>query len=261
MGTPLHLDKPKTFNEKLQWLKLNNKDARFIKMVDKYDVKEYVASVIGNEYIIPTLAIYKTVEEIDFSTLPKQFVLKCTHDSGGLVVCKDISKLDKNSIKKKLQKSLKRNYFWRSREWPYKNVKPRILAEKYMVDDSGYELKDYKFFCFGGKCRFFKIDFDRYTDHHANYYDCDAKLLPFGEADMSPIPSKKIEIPSNLKEMVAIAEKLSADIKAPFVRIDLYNIHKRIYFGEITFFPASGMGKIVPQEWDEKLGNYIENVP
>lgn len=255
MGKKLNLNAPQTFNEKLQWLKLHDRKPVYTQMVDKYEVKKYVADTIGEEYIIPTLGVWDKFEDIDFDSLPNQFVLKCTHDSGGLVICTDKSKFDYKSAKKKINKCLKRNYYYLNREWPYKNVKPRIIAEKYMVDESGYELKDYKLFCFGGKVKCYKIDFNRFIEHHANYYDVNGKLLEFGELICAPNYDKELEQPLNIKEMVHLAEELSSG--NCFLRVDFYEVDNKIYFGELTFFPASGFGKFVPDEWDYKLGEWI----
>ena len=252
----LNLQNPQTFNEKLQWLKLNDRKDIYAKMVDKYEAKSYVSKIIGNKYIIPTLGIYNNFDEIDFNKLPNQFVIKCTHDSGGLVIVTDKSKLDIEKSKKKINKSLKRNYYYPGREWPYKNVKPRIIIEKYMKDNSINDLMDYKFFCFNGKCKFFKIDFNRLTKHQANYYDINGNFLPFGEEICPPDFSKKLELPVNLKKMINLAEKLSQNIT--FLRVDFYEINGNIYFGELTFYPASGFGKFQPEEWDLKLGNLID---
>lgn len=256
MKKKLDLNNPKSFNEKLQWLKLYDRKDIYTTMVDKYAVKKYVADIIGEEYIIPTLGIYNSFDEIDFDELPNQFVIKCTHDSGGLVIVKDKSKLDVELAKKKINKSLKSNYYYQGREWPYKNVKPRIIAERYMIDKKENELKDYKFFCFNGKVKFFKVDFDRFTNHHANYYDVELNLLPFGEKNYLPDREKKIIIPDNINEMIDLAEKLSKNIT--FVRVDFYNVNGKIYFGEMTFYPASGFGKFEPDEWDEKIGDMLE---
>lgn len=257
MGQKLDLENPKTFNEKLQWLKLNNRRPEYTKMVDKVDAKEYVASIIGKEYIIPTLGVYSSFEEIDFDKLPNQFVLKCTHDSGCLIVCKDKSKLDKKAAKRLFDKGLKRNFYYQTREWPYKNVKPRIIAEKYMAEADNGDLKDYKFFCFNGKVKVLKIDFDRFIEHRANYFDRELNLLPFGEVVCPPNFNKKLERPENFDKMLQIAETISSSIP-PFVRVDLYNSNGKIYFGEITFYPASGMGKFTPEEWDEIFGDWLD---
>lgn len=258
MGQKLNVKSPKTFNEKLQWLKLYNRKPEYTTMVDKYAVKQYVADKIGEEYIIPTLGIWTRVEEIDWESLPNQFVLKTTHGggSGGVVICKDKAKFDKIEACRKLQRSLNSDIYRNYREWPYKNVTRRIIAEHFMVDESGLELKDYKFFCFNGRVECFKVDFDRFISHKANYYDRNANLLSFYELVCPSDYSKVFEKPQNFDKMIELAEKLAKNI--PFVRMDLYNINGNIYFGEITFFPASGMGKFKPEEWDEKLGDMIK---
>lgn len=258
MGQKLDLKNPKTFNEKLQWLKLYNRKPEYTMMVDKYAVKEYVANKIGKEYIIPTLGIWKRIEDIDWDSLPNQFVLKTTHGGGGggVVICKDKNTFDRNEAKLKLRKSLESDIYLNFREWPYKDVQKRIIAEQYMCDESGIELKDYKFFCFNGNVRCFKVDFNRFINHKANYYDREAKLLSFGEACCPPDYGKVFDKPKNFELMLSLAEHLSENI--PFVRIDFYNSNGQIYFGEITFFPAAGMGKFEPMEWDYKLGEYIK---
>ena len=256
VGYKLDLNNPTTFNEKLQWLKLYDRKPEFVKMVDKYEAKDYVKTKIGEEHVIPTIGVYNTWDEIDIQGLPEKFVIKCTHDSGGILICTDKSGVEWSTARRKIENALKTNYYWRNREWPYKGVKPRIIAEDYMVDESGKELKDYKFFCFDGKVRFYKIDFDRFIEHHSNYYDREGRFLPFGEAALPPVREKELHLPTNFQEMIQIAEKLSKGI--PFVRIDLYNVNGRIYFGEITFFPASGMGQFTSYEWDEKIGEMLK---
>ena len=240
MGKDLNLKNPQTFNEKLQWLKLYDRKKEYIQMVDKYEVKKYVANIIGDEYIIPTIGIYNNFDEIDFDKLPNQFVMKCTHDSGGIVICKDKSKLNIEEAKEKINKSLKNNYYWMWREWVYKNVKPRIIIEKYMEDNKTKDIRDYKFFCFNGKMKMFKIDFNRYINHQANYYD----------------KNKKLKIPNNIDKMIELSEQLSKNMT--FLRVDFYDINGKIYFGELTFCPAAGVGKFIPEEWDYKLGKFIE---
>lgn len=254
-GKKLNLENPVTFNEKLQWLKLYDRKPIYTTMVDKYEAKKYVAELLGEEYIIPTLGVWDDFDEINFDSLPNQFVLKCTHDSGGLVICKDKRTLDIAETKNKIERCLKNNFYYMGREWPYKNVKPRIIAEKYLVDKSTNELMDYKFFCFGGQVRCFKVDFDRFVDHHANYYDVNRNLLDLGEEAYPPISDKKIDFPSNLDEMIHCAEVLSQTI--PFMRADFYDVNGKVYFGEMTFYPASGFGKISGDKWDEKLGTWI----
>lgn len=401
----LNLDNPQTFTEKIQWLKLYNRKPEYTTMVDKYAVKQYVANIIGEEYIIPTLGVWNRFDDIDFSKLPQQFVLKTTHGGGsnGVVICKDKSSFNKKAAKKTLNNSLKEDIYDMLREWPYKDVPKRIIAEKFMapekspapkdlpdykffcfngepkycqvirdrhtketidfydmdwnhmpfvglnpiacngltsvvrpksfdemkdicrklskdipfvrvdlyvIDDKNYfgeltfypasgigvftpeewngklgdlltlpnatgrgkyyivngvitelkpeydELKDYKFFCFNGKVKFFKVDFGRFVEHHANYYSPEGELLEFGEQGLEPDPNYPIELPNNLGEMIALAEKLSAD--EPFLRVDFYNVNGKIYFGELTFYPASGMLPWTPEEADIKIGEYLE---
>ena len=256
VGYPLNLTSPKTFNEKLQWLKLHDRKPIYTTMVDKYAVKDYVASIIGEQYIIPTLGVWDNFDDIDFDALPNQFVLKCTHDSGGLVICKDKSKLDIKKAKKKINKSLHRNYYYMFREWPYKDVKPRIIAEKYMEDHSTSELRDYKFFCFGGTAKCYKVDFDRFVSHKANYFTSDGELMKLGEEVCPPNFEKDIPIPENLNKMKEFAEKLSATL--PFLRADFYDVDGKVYFGELTFYPASGFGKFIFDGNDELLGSWIK---
>lgn len=255
-GEKLNLKKPKTFNEKLQWLKLYDHNPEYTKMVDKYEVKKYVESIIGKGYTIPTLGVYDRFSDIDFNRLPDKFVLKCTHDSGGIVICRNKELFNREEAKKKLEKALNRNFYYVGREWPYKNVKPRIIAEQYMEDDTDGDLKDYKFFCFNGKVKFFKVDFNREQFHRANYYDCNGNLLSFGEVICPPDFNKNIVMPSNLNKMIKLAEKVSVD--KCFVRVDFYSLSdKDIKFGEITFYPASGFGKFIPNEEDKKIGEML----
>lgn len=257
-GKKLNLENPVTFNEKLQWLKLYDRNPKYTTIVDKYEVKKYVANIIGEEYIIPTLGVYDRFEEINFDKLPNQFVIKCTHDSGGVVICKNKNELNMNEARKKINKSLKNSYFYLGREWPYKDVKPRIIIEKYMTNELGEELNDYKFFAFNGVVKCFKVDFDRYSYHQANYYDTNKNLLYFGEKVCPPNFDKIIEFPNNLNKMIEISEKLSKI--SPFLRVDLYNVNEKIYFGELTFYPACGYGEFTDEEWDYKLGSWI-NLP
>lgn len=256
MGKPLNLKNPQTFNEKLQWLKLYDRKPIYTIMVDKYEAKQYVADIIGEEYIIPTLGVWDHFDDIDFEVLPEQFVLKCTHDSGGVVICKNKNELDKTTTKGKIEKCLKTNFYWNGREWPYKNVKPRIIAEKYMEDPNVGELRDYKFFCFGGQAKCFKVDFDRFVSHHANYYDINKNMLDFGETICMPAFDKLIDFPETIDKMRELAERLSAS--SSFLRVDFYDVKGNVYFGELTFYPASGFGEFTSDEWDIKLGEWIK---
>lgn len=256
-GKKLNLKNPKTFNEKLQWLKLYDHDPKYTTMVDKFAVKDYVKKIIGSEYIIDTLGKWDSFDQIDFKQLPKQFVLKCTHDSGGLVICRDKEKLDKEKAKEKIEKSLKRNFYYVGREWPYKNVKPQIIAERYMEDNNG-DLKDYNFFCFNGKVKFFKINFDRKKSHRANYYDCNGNLLSFGEKKCPPDLNREMEIHKNISRMIELAEALSQDID--FLRVDFYSLSDDdIKFGELTFYPASEFGELILDEEDLRIDDILKN--
>ncbi len=255
-GREIDFENPKTFNEKIQWLKLHNKNPLYTTLVDKYEVKNYLKQIIGEQYIIKTLGVWDRFDDIDFDSLPDRFVLKCTNGSGGIVICEDKSAFNKKRAKKVIEKALKTDYYIISREYPYKDVKPRVIAEEYMVDSRTKELRDYKFFCFGGEVKCFKIDFDRRTAHRANYFDVNGNLLPFGEIECPPDVNKNLELPINLNKMVELAEILSKDI--PFVRVDFYEADGKVYFGEITFFPAGGFGRFTDEQWDYTLGSWIK---
>lgn len=250
----LHFKNPKSFNEKLQWLKVYNRDPLYTILVDKLKSKKWVANKIGQEHIIPFLGVYDKWEDIDFSILPDQFVIKCTHNCG-VVICTDKNKLDINKAKATIEKSLHENYYYFSREWPYKNVPPKILIEKYMVDESGTELKDYKFFCFNGEPKLFFIATDRnINDVKFDFFDMDFNHLPIrnGHDNASHLITK----PEKFDEMIEIARTLSKDI--PHVRVDLYNINGTIYFGEMTFFHFGGMTPFEPEKWDYEIGSWLE---
>ncbi len=252
-GKKLDLKNPKTFNEKLQWLKLYDRKPEYTVMVDKYAVKKYVADKIGEEYIIPTLGVWDKFEDINFEQLPNQFVLKCTHDSGGLVICKDKSKLDVEGARKKINKSLKRDFYLMGREWPYKNVQRKVIAEKYMEDESGKELKDYKIFCFDGVPKLIQVDYGRFTNHRRNIYDTSWNLMPFQIQHPS---DETIRKPIVLDKMLALAKTLSIGI--PHIRTDFYVIDDKIYFGELTFYHGSGYEIITPEKWNYELGNWLK---
>lgn len=261
MGYSFDLEHPKSFNEKLQWLKIHDRRPVYTTMVDKVAAKEYVAKIIGEEYIIPTIGVWNSVSDIPWDELPKSFVLKATSGGGGsgVVLCPDKSKLNIRQANSLLKRAQKRNIYHIFREWPYKDVPNRIIAEEMLSgsdsEEKNKELNDYKFFCFNGHCEFFKIDFGRFTDHHANYYDKDCKILPFGEAHFPPLYDYPVHIPSTIPEMISIAERLSLGI--PFLRVDLYECKGKIYFGEMTFYPASGMGKFVGHDTDMMLGEKL----
>lgn len=249
-----NLKNPKTYNEKLQWLKLHDKHPEYSQMVDKIEAKKYVASIIGEEYIIPTLGTWNCVDEIDWDSLPNQFVIKVTNDSGGIVICKDKTKLDIKKAKAKLRYGWGKNYYRFNKEYPYKYVKPRIIAEQYMSDGDKNGLRDYKFFCFKGIPKVMFLLKDRYFDTRLNFYDLEFNKLPFERG--YPNFDDELEKPEGWAEMITLAEKLSKDI--PQIRVDFYSIKGKIYFGELTFFPGSGMEKFNPEEWDYKMGDWIK---
>ena len=257
MGYKLNLDNPVTFNEKLQWLKLYNRKPEYTQMVDKVGAKEYVASIIGEEYIIPTIGVWDRVEDIDWEALPNQFVLKCTHDSGGIVICLDKTKLDISAAKRKLKRGLKRDFYSQNREWPYKDVKRRIIGEVYMVDESGYELKDYKWFCFDGVPKALYIATDRGVkgeETKFDFFDADFNHLPFTNGH--PNSHRPILKPQGFEKMKELAAKLSEG--QPHLRVDFYDINGKIYFGELTFYHWSGTTPFEPVEWDYKFGEWIK---
>lgn len=254
VGRKLDLKNPVTYNEKLQWLKLHDKRPEYTQMVDKYEVREYIKEKIGEEYLIPLLGVWNTPDEIEFDKLPNQFVLKCTHDSGGLVICRDKSTLDIKATKKRLKKCLRRNFYKFGREWPYKDVKPRIIAEEFMVDESGTELKDYKFYCFNGSPKALLIASDRPFDTKMDFFDAEFNHLNIRRA--YPNSDKEISKPASFDDMIALSKKLSENIM--HVRVDLYDINGKIYFGEITFFPASGFTPFDPPQWDYTFGDWLK---
>ena len=257
LGKKINWKNPQTYNEKLQWLKIYDRQDRYTKMVDKYEAKEYVKNIIGEEYIIPTIGIYDKFENIDFEKLPQQFVMKCTHDSGGLVICKDKKNLNIKEAKRKINQCLKVNYFNCWKEWPYKNVKPRIIIEKYMTNDDSDGINDYKFFCFNGKVKLLFIATDRVNENEEtkfDFYDENFNHLPIknGHPNALVPPSK----PLNFEKMKELAEILSKDI--PHLRVDFYEINGKIYFGELTFSHWAGMVPFEPEEYDLILGNWID---
>lgn len=255
LGKKLNLNKPITFNEKMQWLKLYDRKPEYTNMVDKYEVRKYITETIGKEYLIPIIGVYDKFEQINFDKLPNQFVIKCTHDSGSTIICKDKRNFDVNVAKKKIKSCQKINFYLKGREWPYKNVKHRIIIEKYMKNDDNGELKDYKFMCFNGKVKCSFVCSNRYNDEgmKIDFYDLDWNKMSFQRH--YPNSEEQITKPKNYELMIKLAEKLSNNI--PFVRVDFYEINGKIYFGELTFFPGSGFEEFTPEKYDEILGQWI----
>lgn len=258
LGYSLDLSNPQTFNEKLQWLKLYDRKPEYTMMVDKYKVREYIKEELGEEYLIPLLGVWDKAEDINFNKLPNRFVLKCNHNSGlGMYICKDKSKLTENQIKairKNLAKGLQQDYYLTGREWPYKNVPRKIIAEKYMEDETG-QLRDYKFYCFNGEPKIIMINSDREIGKtKADYFDMDFNWLDlkwgYEHALVKPLK------PINFEKMKELAVVLSKNI--PELRVDFYEVNNKIYFGELTFFDGSGFDKIEPKEWDKIFGDWIK---
>lgn len=256
MGKKLDLKHPQTFSEKLQWLKLYNRDPLFHNLVDKHEVKQYVANRIGAKYIIPTLGVWNDVKSIPFNQLPNQFVLKCTHDGASVVICRNRQAFDIEAAKAKLSHHMNKSAYWYGREWVYKDIIPRIIAEPYLEDHKTRELRDYKFFCFNGQPKCFKIDYDRFTNHHANYYYTNGSLAHISETLCPADPTKQVEMPTHLETMIRFAEKLSCGI--PFLRTDFYEVNGNVYFGELTFYPSSGLRPFEYKGNDELLGSWIQ---
>ena len=255
-GRKLDLNNPKTFNEKLQWMKLYNRKPEYTMMVDKYLVRNYVREKIGEEYLIPLLGVWDDPDKIDFDKLPMQFVLKCNHNSGlGMCICKDKNNLDIEQVKKELRKGIEQDYYLTGREWPYKNVPRRIIAEKYMEDVSG-ELIDYKFMVFNGevKCSFVGSNLYSSEGLHITFYDNEWNIMPLERhypRSTTPLPK-----PECFDEMKKLAAKLAKNM--PFVRVDFYEVEGKVYFGELTFFPGGGYEEFTPESWDYTLGNWIK---
>lgn len=253
----LSLVSPKTFNAKLQWLKLYDRKPEYTMMVDKYRVREYIADTIGEEYLIPLIGVWDSPEEIDFDALPNQFAMKCNHNSGlGMCICTDKSKLNVKKVKRELWRGLKQDYYRIHREWPYKDVPRKIIAEQFMKSDAG-GLTDYKIHCFNGEPRMILVCKDRFTETGLteDFFSPQWEHLDICRPT-NPNASQPIPKPEELTKMLSLAQTLSQGI--PFLRVDFYIIEHRIYFSELTFFPAAGFERFVPEEWDYILGEWLE---
>lgn len=250
------LKNPKTFNEKLCWLKLHHRDSMMSIMVDKADAKKYVADILGEEYIIPTYGVWERVEDIDFDSLPKQFVMKGTHDSGRVIVCADKDTLDVGKARNEMQLSLNRDFYAITREWPYKNVPHRIIAEKFIQQSDG-GLTDYKFFCFNGHVDCVMVCLDRHIgDTKFYFFDKDWNFLRLNKRGVAAPEGFNLPRPDGIDKMFEIASVLSQG--QPFVRVDLYNVNGKIYFGELTFYPDGGVDPNILRSTDERWGNLLD---
>ena len=256
MKKKLNLENPVTFNEKMQWLKLYNKNPEYTRLVDKYEVREYIKSRFGSELLVPLIGVWNTWEEINFALLPERFVLKTTHDSGGVAICHNKSNWDIQKAKEKIRDSLSRNYFYLGREYPYRNIVPRIIGEEYLENEQANELIDYKVMCFNGKAKCIFTCTERFSDDglKVTFFDLDWNRLPFERH----YPSSRLEVkrPVNLEKMIQYAEMLSKNI--PFLRVDFYEVNEQVYLGELTFYPGSGMEEFTPEIYDSILGSWLE---
>lgn len=259
MGRKLNLKNPMEYNEKLQWLKLNDRKPEYSTMVDKYEVRGYIADLLGDKYLIPCLGIYDSVDDIDIDALPERFVLKCTHDSGSVEICKDKSSFDIEGARHRLAQAMKRNYYATYREWPYKYVKPRIIAEGYLEGDGG-DLKDYKVMCFNGEAKIIEVHENRFVEgkvHTQTFYDREWNIVPLTQVETVTV-DRPGERPRQLDEILRLSELIAKDMY--HARIDWYIEGDKIYFGEITFFDGSGFESFSTPEMERMLGDMI-NLP
>lgn len=253
MKKKLNLNNPKTFGEKMQYIKLYGNLELNSNFVDKYEVREYIKNAIGEQYLNELLGVYESVEQINFNSLPEKFVLKVTHGSGYNIICNDKKNFDIDEAKNKINEWMKESYYIKGKEPQYKNIKPRIICEKYLQDESG-ELRDYKFFCFSGKPRFIQVDSNRFSCHTRDFYDSywNKLNLTFKYENSD----NKIEKPDKLDEMLQLCEILSREF--PFIRVDFYFVNNNIYFGELTFNPENGYGQFNPLSEDLKIAELID---
>ena len=258
-GEELSLRNPRKFTEIIQWLKLHDRKELYHHLVDKYEVKPILSKIIGEEYIIPTLGVWDTFSDIDFDQLPNRFVLKCNHDSGSIAICQNKDSFDREKCAWRFDHVLmNRDYYhFENKQWAYKGIRPRIIAEEYLENDSTHDLPDYKFFCFNGEPRIIQVDYDRFESHKRNFYDLDWNVLPFSLGSY-PFDSRRMnDKPINLSLMTELAGRIARTVGSPFLRVDFYDVNGRVYFGEVTFYPEGGMYCFEPKEWDLTLGRWI----
>ncbi|MCR5675156.1 MAG: glycosyl transferase [Lachnospiraceae bacterium] len=264
LGYPLDLQDPKTFNEKQQWLKINGFYPIYTDYADKVKVKKLVAGILGEEYIIPTYAVWERAEDIDFDSLPDRFVMKCNHTSSvGICICKDKNTLDREAVRRMMRKALKTDYFSYRREKVYRDIERRILAEEMLFGEDGAEPADYKVYVFNGKSGLIEMDIDRFTNHRRNFYDREWNYVPFAQSScFATDPGYRV--PDKVKEqgtkLFELAEKVTAGIgtNPPYLRVDFYIAQDKILFGEVTFYDAAGLERFQPEEYDRKLGDMID---
>ena len=251
---PLHLDNPEAFTEKIQWLKLYDHNPLYHTMADKLKARSYVRERIGEQYLIPLLGEYDTAAEIDFAHLPEQFVLKCTHDSQSIVLCHNRDQLDPEAACARMDRAMHTDYSIYGREWVYRGLEPKIIAEPLLRDESGEELKDYKVFCFNGEPKAVELDYDRFVAHKRKLYTTDWEVMPLQIA-FPDDPSLSFKGPKRLEELLHISRKLAAG--TPFLRVDSYITSDQIYFGEMTFYPDNGFGVFDPDRLDYEWGQWL----
>lgn len=254
----INFKNPKTFNEKIQYLKIYDRDPLYVQIADKDRVREYVRNLLGEEYLIPVFGVYQKFEDIDFADLPEQFVIKCTHDSGSVVVCRDKKTFNIEAAKKKIEKGLSKNSYDYAREWQYRDIKPQIIVEQYLEQENGEGIIDYKFFCFNGEPRFFYVS--QGLENHAtaciSFYDLQGKEMPFCRSDYRRF--KEPTLPTQLDKMIVLARRSAETIGSPFIRVDFYEISGKIYFSEFTLHPCSGVMPFQPKQWDTTVGQWIK---
>lgn len=253
-GYKLDLSNPKTFNEKLQWLKLYDRNREYTVMADKLASKAWASSRIGPQFVVPALASWGSAEEISLDDLPDQFVLKTNHDSGGVIVCRDKASFDLSAAKRVLSKNLSRNYYWYGREWPYKDIKPTVFAERYLPTGEDGDLPDFKVLCFDGIPRFIELHRGRASHHTQDWYDCDWNLLDMNQ-EYAEQSGRSYPKPDCLGEMLRLSGILSSGV--PHLRVDWFVVHGRLYLGELTFFDGSGLTSFDDPSNDLLIGNYI----
>ena len=253
-GKFLNLNNPILFNEKIQWLKLYNQKPQYTKMVDKYEVQEYITNIIGDEYLIPIYGVWDTFNEIPFKIIPDKFILKCTHDSGSFRICKDKHSFDMEAAKKHFNNALKRNYYFGNREWVYKNIKPRIIAQKLLIDETDEDLRDYKIFCFNGEPKLVQVDFDKFSNWKMNYYSPQWEYQHLSLVHPTS-PETIIPKPELLEQLLQLTKVLTIGI--PHVRVDFFVVNKKIYFGEFTFYNYAGYEQFYPYEWNKIIGDWL----
>jgi len=254
MGKKLNLKNPHTLSEKVQWLKLNDRNPIYVRLMDKYEVRQYIKSEVGEQYLVPLIGLYDTVDEIPFEALPNQYVIKCTHDSGSVIFKNAANLISTQDIKTHLAKALQTNYYYQHREWGYKDIRPRVICEHLIHTRDGNQPRDYKYFCFDGEPRFLVVVTDRATGAMMNFYDLEWNVLPVTQ-HYPPI-NYVLDRPGKFSAMIDIARKLAQGFR--HMRVDMYlDAEENIFVGELTFYHFAGIVKFEPEEYDEYFGRFF----